>query len=144
MQVFLSDRRAWKREVVKSGDARLVLLVHIEDDIEVAVEALRREHEFNEAVSGRAGSDQLGIAFALSAIQRTLDSGIASRLGGEMYDALLQARGAMENGNRHIEARLRFQKGSNAWAEATNAASRAIQDAGGPLVTLRAFLRRRG
>jgi hypothetical protein len=142
MQVFTTDRRTWKRPVLQAPDGKNVLLVHIEDDVRSMINDLRREHDFNEAVSTVADSDKLGTEFALSAIQRALDSGVAGRLGREVHEALLQARGAMEQANRRIEATLHFPKGSNVWAEAVNAASRAIIASRGPLVTLRELLRR--
>ena len=141
-QVFMTDRRSWKRPIFQSTDGKTVLLVHVEDEVRSALEALRRENEFNESVSARAGSDQLGTEFTLSAIRRALDTGLATQLGSEMHDALLHARAAMEQANRGIEASLQFSKGSNAWANVVTGASKAIVEARGPLATLRGLLRR--
>ena len=138
MQVtLLRDGRTLAKPLPPPKQAR----GRLEDEIRNAVESLRREHEFNEDVSARAGSDELGTPFSVDAIRNVLASGLASRFGREMHDALLRARGAMENANQKIEASMRFQRGSNAWAGAVNAASKAIVEARGPLVTLRAHLK---
>lgn len=84
VQVFQTDR-TWKRAVVQSRDGRTVLLVHAEDETGAAVRALNRELEFNMAVAERAGTDQLGTAFGLDAVQRLLTSGIADHLGPDIH-----------------------------------------------------------
>jgi hypothetical protein len=142
MQIFATDRRTWKRPVFQAPDGKTVLLVHVEDDVRSMINDLRRELDFNEGVSAVADSDKLGAEFVVSATQRSLDSGVAGQLGREIHEALLQARGAMEQANRRIEAVLHFTKGSNAWAEAVNAASRAIIASRRPLATVRQLLER--
>jgi len=109
MQVFQTDRRTWRRPVTRGGD---VLLVHLEDAVGTALRALRAELDLNIAVAERAGSDQLGTEFALEAIQRVIDGGIAVQLGEDVQGALLRARGAMHRANMSIEARLIHPKGS--------------------------------
>lgn len=142
MQVFQTDQRTWRRPVVQSRDGRNVLLVHIEDEIGTALRALGRELEFNISVAERAGTDQLGTEFILDALQQSLTPGIAGRLGQEIHEGLLRAQGAMRRANLNIEASTRQVRGSNSWAKAVNAASKAIVEARPHLVALRELVAR--
>ena len=140
MQVFQTDQRTWKRPIFQSQDPRSFLLVHIEGDTATSLRALSQELEFNVSVAERAGTDQLGTEFSLDALQRMLTTAIADGLGADFHDGLLRARGAMDRANRSIEASMRHPRGSNAWANAINAASKAIVEARQPLTRLRALV----
>lgn len=142
MQVFQTDQRIWKRPIVQAPKAKSVLLVHVEGDDRAVLRALSREVDFNVSIAERAGTDELGTEFSLDALQRMLTTGAADRLGPDLHDTLLQARGAIARANRSMEAALQFPKRSNSWANAMNAASKAIVESRRPLATLREVVRR--
>ena len=141
MQLWLTDRRTWKRPIIREGGHQ-VLVVRSSDEADAVLQAFGTELEFNRGVASRAGTDQLGTEFSLLTLERMLTSGIGDRLGGDLQNALQQARGAMQRANRAIEASLQFPRMSNSWANAMNAASRAIVDARPHLDQLRELMDR--
>ena len=138
MQVFQTNQRIWKRPVISPNG---ILLVHVEDNTAAVLRALDGELAFNATVAEQAGTDKLGTEFSLDELQRMLTTGTAERFGADFHGALLRARGAMDKANRGIEASMQYPKGSNAWANAINAASKAIVEARQPLAALRELVR---
>jgi hypothetical protein len=138
MQVFQTDRRAWKRPVWQSSNGKSVLLVHVEDEAKAALRALDEEIKYNLSVAERPSSDQLGTPFSLNALNRVLP--ITDHIGGELHIAVLRARGAMEKANSNMEAALGFPKGSGRWAAVINTASQAVKSSEALLLDLQRLI----
>jgi hypothetical protein len=92
------------------------------------------ELEFNDAVAVLHAADAQGCAFRDDQFRRAVESGSVSMLHDDVKQAILNAYVAAGAANSVISAAWQHPRGSNAWANSVNEASRRIQ-AARPLIT---------